>query len=31
MTAANLAGGPAGIVAAMYVHPRIARRWRGKQ
>jgi hypothetical protein len=27
---ATLAGGPAGIVAAMYVHPRIARRWRGK-
>lgn len=24
---ATLAGGPAGIVAAMYAHPRIARRW----
>mgnify|MGYP003425354905 CR=1 FL=1 len=26
--AATLAGGPVGIVAAMYAHPRIARRWR---
>lgn len=26
--AATLAGGPAGIVAAMYAHPRIAKRWR---
>ncbi len=25
-----LAGGPCGIVAAMYAHPRIARRWRRK-
>ena len=25
--AATLAGGPVGIVAAMYAHPRIARRW----
>lgn len=24
---ATLAGGPVGIVAAMYVHPRVARRW----
>lgn len=24
---ATLIGGPAGIVAAMYLHPRIARRW----
>jgi hypothetical protein len=26
--AATLAGGPAGIVVAMWAHPRIARRWR---
>jgi hypothetical protein len=25
--AATLIGGPCGIVAAMYAHPRIARRW----
>ena len=25
---ATLAGGPAGIAAAMYIHPRLARRWR---
>jgi hypothetical protein len=25
---ATLAGGPVGIIAAMYVHPRIARRWK---
>lgn len=25
---ATLAGGPAGIVAAMYAHPRLARRWK---
>lgn len=25
--AATLAGGPCGIVAAMWAHPRIARRW----
>jgi hypothetical protein len=25
--AATLAGGPVGIVAAMWAHPRIARRW----
>jgi uncharacterized membrane protein YfcA len=24
---ATLVGGPVGIVAAMYVHPRLARRW----
>ncbi len=24
---ATLAGGPVGIVAAMYAHPRLARRW----
>lgn len=29
--AATLAGGPAGIVAAMYAHPRIARRWRARK
>lgn len=28
--AATLFGGPAGIVAAMYMHPRIARRWQRK-
>jgi len=27
---ATLAGGPVGIVAAMYAHPRIAKRWRGR-
>jgi hypothetical protein len=27
---ATLAGGPVGIVAAMYAHPRITRWWRGK-
>lgn len=27
---ATLAGGPVGILAAMYAHPRIARWWRGK-
>ncbi len=26
--AATLAGGPAGIVAAMYLHPRLAKWWR---
>lgn len=26
--AATLAGGPVGIMAAMVVHPRLARRWR---
>jgi hypothetical protein len=25
---ATLAGGPVGIIAAMYVHPRIAKRWK---
>ena len=25
---ATLAGGPVGIVAAMYAHPRLARRWK---
>jgi hypothetical protein len=28
--AATLAGGPVGIACAMFAHPRIARRWRGK-
>lgn len=28
---ATLAGGPAGIAAAMYIHPRLARRWARKK
>lgn len=28
--AATLAGGPAGIIAAMWAHPRIAKFWRGR-
>ena len=27
---ATLAGGPAGIIAAMWAHPRIAKFWRGR-
>lgn len=28
--AATLAGGPVGIIAAMWAHPRIAKFWRGR-